>query len=186
MVFQAPEYYPLDERLDYLAERADVSMQAVALVNPGWDGGAYIQNATLPTEALDFSQNLTPLAQAARDALFTIDQPGQFVRQVGFNAAGQMRSDLSGLATLADAAFWSARVRLLMPTGAVFGQPDLGSSFLTQALTGNSGDVDYLTRYAAQLLAVDSVWYSVLQINEDLETPLLLKLVAEIELAVGI
>ena len=184
MVFQAPEYHRLSERLDNLAAAAGVSAQAVALVNPDWDGGAYLVGARLPTSPIDFSPSLTPIAQAARDALYPIANAAEYLNGLPalFDAGGQFGEDFSGLAELRDAAWWSARVRLLMPQGAVFGQPELGSQWLLGVLTSYAGDIGLIEAYAADLLAQDGLWYQALAIDADLSEPLVMRLLTDLRL----
>ena len=186
MVFQTPEYNRLTDRLDILAENAGVSAQAVALVNPEWDGGAYIRGAILPSAPIDFARDFTPIAQAAREARYTIANPREYLAQLPFSPRGQMRSDLTGLASQSDAAWWSAQARLLLPAGAVFGQPELGSQFLLGILTSSQGDAGQIEAIAREILAEDSVWYSVVGLNADMSKPLIARLIAELELLTGV
>ena len=182
MPYYTPEYNLLSDRLDRLAATAGVSAQAVALVNPEWDGGAYIVNARMPTQPLDFTPDLTPIAQAARDALYPIANPRDYIDGLPFAVDGQIAADFTGIATLRDAAWQSAKVRLLMPGGAVFGKPNLGSEFLLGVLTAYQGDARLIESFAADLLALDGLWYQATLIDVDLRQPLLMRLATNLRL----
>ena len=186
MVFQTPPYFHLSDRLDALAGSAGVSMQAVALVNPEWDGGDYIVDAILPTGPIDHAPDLTPEAQVAKDALYPTPNPAEFLANVPFNPRGQMRSDGTGLASLAEAAFWSARVRLLTPTGAIVRQPHIGSGFIASVMRGNALTLDALVDEALRLLDEDDTWYAVIELEPDLRADLTLLLQADLELLAGV
>lgn len=182
MVYQYPEYHPITDRLDFLADTARTSVASVVLVNDEWNGSEYIEDAVLPTSGLDYTPDLTAGAQALRDRLFTISNPSAYISQLPFAPAAQMHRDLSRLAMLDEAAWWSALVRLLMPANAVVGQPGLGSDWLLGALMETQAGLDRILRYAEQLLGRDEVWYGVLELDPDLRAPLRLRLLTELEL----
>ena len=184
MTLYTPIYNPSADRLDRLAEEAGASALAVALVNPEWDGESWIREPVLPAGDIDYTPALTPDAQAARDRLYTISNPAEYLRTLPFAAAGQMREDLGAIAGLLDAAWWSARMRLLLPLYGVMWHPELGTNWARGALASTQQALNEIARYAEQVLDADSVWYGVLQVEPDLREPLRLRLITELRLLV--
>lgn len=184
MIFQTPEYNQLRDRLDFIAERAGTSTFAVGLVNPEWDGSEYIPRAIEPAGDLDYVPDLTPIAQTARDALYPISNPREYLEGLPFAAGGQMHETGRRLASLTEAAWWSARMRLLLPRGSIYGDSSMGSPWLRGALSGNVGQLADVVRYAEALLAEDNVWYGVLEIEPEIGQPLLLRLITDLQLRV--
>ena len=177
-MLQHPPYNNLDDRLDRIADAANASVADVIDANPQWaydsehpTGSAYLPNANaiagLPVQRQEALSPSLAAFKAEWDGAGYSGDPDAYLQSVvdGYNPAGQMKSDMSGMEDDLDAAaFWDAQVRALTPKGTLWGAPNLGTDLIEYALIPSAAISPALlagvAAIAREAMRLNPGWYS--------------------------
>ena len=167
MPYQRPNYPSPNTRLDQIAQQVegvnfDDALWSVINANRDWDGSMYLDDAVIPTGDEILTQSENNLRPRAAELTAMLDAPRTDLPANTGGIRGQTKSDLSGIASVQEAAWWSAQMRVLLIAGSLWGNPENGTNLVldifSQLIT-EENLADYESTVDAAL-NLDSDWYS--------------------------
>lgn len=186
MATERGPYFNLSDRLDILADRfasanLDNAIAAIVAENPEWNGLQYLPSASLPTSVgPQRAENLRAEAKELKAQLVS-ETPIQLATH---GQEDQLHEDGARFATPQESAWWAAEVLVLMPKGSIYGDAELGTTILRDALETavSTRMLRQLEQRSAQAMASANPWFAVRSTTADFQPPTLIELLARLQL----